>query len=355
MDLNNQGNGPDSSSNIVFKRKRGRPRKDQSQTPSGIYKGGHIQDHAGHVQFPPKFTMTDGNHSHQQNSPQQNDVTMVGQPVNGVIEATFEAGYFISIRIGNSESILRGVVLKPGHCLPPSFGKDLGPQIEMASGNAVPFSAGVHTPVQSSSTRGKCRAKPRKEPRLSQPSNGSSSGNDLIKLLGDRGSLVPVVLKPANLSSGLAPDIAALPALSKPAHLAGSKPALVNQTVLKQMEKKDNGQEASKLQGSGVKLTDDIMGELASDIAKKVTVSSRSNEMQSENRQPCGVFGNEQRRDLSKPFLVKPLHGMFSGPFNQFQSFPLNYGRPGKMTELLLGNVISKQAADVQNRGFSWH
>lgn len=39
---------------------------------------------------------------------------MIGQTVTGVVEATFDAGYLLAVRIGNSNITLRGAVFKPG-------------------------------------------------------------------------------------------------------------------------------------------------------------------------------------------------------------------------------------------------
>ncbi|CAI9787822.1 unnamed protein product [Fraxinus pennsylvanica] len=45
-------------------------------------------------------------------------MTMVGQAVTGVVEGAFGAGYVLNVRIGNSNTTLRGVVLEPGHYIP---------------------------------------------------------------------------------------------------------------------------------------------------------------------------------------------------------------------------------------------
>lgn len=54
---------------------------------------------------------------------------MVGQEVTGVVEATLDAGYLLSVRIGDSNTYLRGIVFKPGHYVPVTADNDVAPHV----------------------------------------------------------------------------------------------------------------------------------------------------------------------------------------------------------------------------------
>uniref|UniRef100_A0A1J3FB01 AT hook motif-containing protein n=2 Tax=Noccaea caerulescens TaxID=107243 RepID=A0A1J3FB01_NOCCA len=105
------------SGDFMAKRKRGRPRKHTKLEPNEQSLG----------PTPPGF-----NRSQQQQPRHRDDEeAMVGLPVTGVIEATFEAGYFLSVKVGNSDSVLRGVVFKPGRCDPVTDDNDVAPDVPM--------------------------------------------------------------------------------------------------------------------------------------------------------------------------------------------------------------------------------
>ncbi|GLJ30377.1 hypothetical protein SUGI_0601010 [Cryptomeria japonica] len=46
--------------------------------------------------------------------------SLIGQTVQGVLDGSFDAGYLITVRIGESDTIFRGVVFGPGLSIPPS-------------------------------------------------------------------------------------------------------------------------------------------------------------------------------------------------------------------------------------------
>lgn len=116
MEPNDQADQSINLSGMPLKRKRGRPRKDPSLKHTG---GAHI---------PPGFELA------QQHLPQITPVrteTVVGQTVNGVIDASFDGGYLLSVRIGNSNTNLRGVIFKPGHYVPVTTENDIAPHVQM--------------------------------------------------------------------------------------------------------------------------------------------------------------------------------------------------------------------------------
>ncbi|KAI7751042.1 hypothetical protein M8C21_032062 [Ambrosia artemisiifolia] len=102
------------------KRKRGRPRKDESMARN---EKRQPQTSIPPSQPPPTIAM----------NPIGNNHTMMGQVVTGVIDGVFDAGYLISIRIGPNNTILRGLVFKQGHYCPITPANDVMPHLKMCS------------------------------------------------------------------------------------------------------------------------------------------------------------------------------------------------------------------------------
>lgn len=91
------------------KRKRGRPRKDQSLKSPDASASVGVKEH-----LPPKI---------------KGPEPVLGQAVTGVVEAIFDSGYLLSVKIGNTK--MRGVVFKPGHCVPIAAANDVVPHLPM--------------------------------------------------------------------------------------------------------------------------------------------------------------------------------------------------------------------------------
>ncbi|KAL1206720.1 Protein METABOLIC NETWORK MODULATOR 1 [Cardamine amara subsp. amara] len=106
MEQPNQG----LSSSLTNKRKRGRPRRDESQTQQQMN--------------PPPLTSTDEN--------------MIGQVVSGVVEGSFEAGYFLNVKVADTDKQLRGVVFFPEKVTPVTPATDLFPQARMYAREHIP-------------------------------------------------------------------------------------------------------------------------------------------------------------------------------------------------------------------------
>ncbi|XP_052207741.1 protein METABOLIC NETWORK MODULATOR 1 [Diospyros lotus] len=156
MDQVNQGSNNEAPPNLPVKRKRGRPRKD------------HSLSHGKSVKVPPGFGGVNGNQFHDVDATENANDSIVGQAVTGVVEAAFDAGYLLTVKIGNSNVSLRGVVFKPGHFVPISAENDVAPHVQMISRNEVSF------PVQNQSrVRGR---RPRSRERNEQRGNLSGSG-----------------------------------------------------------------------------------------------------------------------------------------------------------------------------------
>ncbi|KAJ0261655.1 AT hook motif-containing protein [Hirschfeldia incana] len=110
-------NNHTTSADFMVKRKRGRPRK-------------HIKlDNDSNDRSPPGFSRT------QHQRPSLNDEAMVGEEVTGMIEATFEDGFLLSVKTGDSDTMLRGVVFKHGHFHPVSADNDVAPHVPMITRN----------------------------------------------------------------------------------------------------------------------------------------------------------------------------------------------------------------------------
>ncbi|CAH8363437.1 unnamed protein product [Eruca vesicaria subsp. sativa] len=103
-------NNHTTSAYFMVKRKRGRPRKHHKPDDSNNHS-------------PPGF-------SRSQHQSLQIDA-MVGQHVTGVIEAAFDDGFLLSVKVGDSDTMLRGVVFKPGHFHPVSTDNDVAPHVPM--------------------------------------------------------------------------------------------------------------------------------------------------------------------------------------------------------------------------------
>lgn len=117
-----QGDNSGASSVLPLKRGRGRPRKDPNLKQVKTALG------------PPGFDGAKGIRPIEVDRIDVNE-NMVGQAVTGVVEVTFAAGYILNVRIGNSNTTLRGVVLKPGHCVPITDENDIAPHVQMIGRN----------------------------------------------------------------------------------------------------------------------------------------------------------------------------------------------------------------------------
>lgn len=169
------------SGDFMAKRKRGRPRK-------------HLKLSSNEQSLgpPPGFSR-----SQQQPCQRDDDEAMVGQPVSGVIEATFEAGFLLSVKVGNSDSMLRGVVFKPGRCDPVSVDNDVAPDVPMIRRNSDVMHH--HGSAKGGGRKSRFREK--------RGSNVKSRALVPVPIQPARPTipknlLVPVVLQPVNLQNG---------------------------------------------------------------------------------------------------------------------------------------------------------
>eukprot|EP00252_Welwitschia_mirabilis_P017008 TRINITY_DN37814_c0_g1_i1.p1 TRINITY_DN37814_c0_g1~~TRINITY_DN37814_c0_g1_i1.p1 ORF type:complete len:188 (-),score=46.60 TRINITY_DN37814_c0_g1_i1:250-813(-) len=119
-----EGNVENSTAGLLAKRKRGRPRKsDTVLLPAEITNLGVISSSDGKLKRCP-HPEADGSHVC------QGSRSLIGQTVNGVIDGSFDAGYLVTVRIENDDSIYRGVIFGPGLSVPPSKITDIAPKVK---------------------------------------------------------------------------------------------------------------------------------------------------------------------------------------------------------------------------------
>uniref|UniRef100_A0A2N9EX36 AT hook motif-containing protein n=1 Tax=Fagus sylvatica TaxID=28930 RepID=A0A2N9EX36_FAGSY len=251
MDQAYQGSNPDGSADVPVKRKRGRPRKypkldleEKARVPRDQSLNRVEKD-----PVPPGFEGVNGNQPRQVDPIGDGNDVMMGQVVSGVIEAAFDAGYLLSVRVGNSNTTLRGVVFKPGHYMPVSAENDVVPDIQMIRRNEIPIPAEIYTQVHANNPRSRER-----EQNSNSHRNGTHPFNELpmvnqvprvvpqsANVVASKGkqvpsvavqtahpviprvNVVPVVLQPATLPNGISFANLSSPVSTQAAHLTASK------------------------------------------------------------------------------------------------------------------------------------
>ncbi|KAF5760481.1 hypothetical protein HanXRQr2_Chr16g0753991 [Helianthus annuus] len=114
---------------LPIKRKRGRPRKDESMARN---EKRQIQASIPSSQPPPMAAVTTLQPPPMvAMNPIGDNHNIMGQVVTGVIDGVFDAGYLISIRVGPNNTILRGLVFQQGHYCPITPTNDVTPHLKM--------------------------------------------------------------------------------------------------------------------------------------------------------------------------------------------------------------------------------
>lgn len=156
-----------SPANLPLKRKRGRPRKLQAATSSQPYPATNsshgvqvIPNQVDLAAFsdmrpqtlpfhtPSKIGVDPTAHfrnaslaHYSEVSPAQPNSAMassqktnglLGQTVCGTLDGTFEAGYLLTVKVGDTGHVLKGIVFDPHRCVPISEENDIAPLIPMA-------------------------------------------------------------------------------------------------------------------------------------------------------------------------------------------------------------------------------
>ncbi|XWS19427.1 hypothetical protein CRYUN_Cryun31cG0014900 [Craigia yunnanensis] len=125
MSSQNQGASFSSSADPPMKRKRGRPRKDES-----------VQGDNTPV-TPASDNLNKNKQSVGTSDPASDD--MVGQMVSGVVEGSFDAGYLLNVKVGDTNTHLRGVVFLPGRFTPITAATDVAPHAKMYKRKEIPI------------------------------------------------------------------------------------------------------------------------------------------------------------------------------------------------------------------------
>ncbi|XP_051125479.1 protein METABOLIC NETWORK MODULATOR 1-like [Andrographis paniculata] len=171
MDSVNQGENSENLSIVPAKRRRGRPPKDPSlkhAEAANLFHGS-----AAKQNNPPPPERSAGSES------------AIGQIVTGVIDGTFDAGYLLSVRIGDSNTRLRGMVFKPGGCVPITPENDIAPHLPMIRRQDIPL-----PPVNQGQSHGQ---KLGEQTPATTPSKRKYTPRRIAN-----GNLTPAVHQPAN-------------------------------------------------------------------------------------------------------------------------------------------------------------
>lgn len=181
------GNSSYAAVTLPVKQGRGRPRKDSSLKRVKT------------VHCPPGFKQTKEIQPQQVDRVNVADDGMIGQAVTGVVETAFDAGYFLNVRIGDSNINFRGVVFKPGHFDPVTEENDVAPHVPMIKRNDI------HLPVRNQvQVHGHDQ---RPQVNVSAPTAAPPSGH----FVRAHGAVVPVVHQPVNPTNGSPPTMQAPP------------------------------------------------------------------------------------------------------------------------------------------------
>ncbi|XP_042419134.1 uncharacterized protein LOC122007341 isoform X2 [Zingiber officinale] len=157
-----------SPANLPLKRKRGRPRKLQAATSSQPYPASNsshgvqvIPNQVDLAAFsgmrpqtlpfhtPSKIGVDPTAHS------RSASFAHYSETVCGTLDGTFEAGYLLTVKVGDTGHVLKGIVFDPHRCVPISEENDIAPLIPMArpigtfySSTEKPSQALVSVPVR---------------------------------------------------------------------------------------------------------------------------------------------------------------------------------------------------------------
>eukprot|EP01018_Ginkgo_biloba_P002033 Gb_06595 [translate_table: standard] len=105
-------------------KRRGRPRKgDTVLLPGEIAALGVLPSSDGRS-VKPRLADNESSQSGLGNN------SLIGQTVHGVLDGSFDAGYLITVRVGQSDTVFRGVVFGPGLSIPPSKINDIASNVK---------------------------------------------------------------------------------------------------------------------------------------------------------------------------------------------------------------------------------
>ena len=98
LNLASTSSPPPVANDLLAKRKRDRPRKDEQEN----------------ARVTPNL-----------------DVNLVGKTVSGVVVGSFDAGYILNVKVDDSDTKLRGIVFARGKVMPVTPSNDVAPNVKM--------------------------------------------------------------------------------------------------------------------------------------------------------------------------------------------------------------------------------
>ncbi|KAJ1405591.1 hypothetical protein SESBI_25733 [Sesbania bispinosa] len=212
MNQQNQNQGFGSPSNVPMKRKRGRPRKEESVAQGENVPGMHKSDN-----------VLNSNQTVAETA--DCDDEMVGKVVTGVIDGTFNAGYLLNVKVADTDTFLRGLVFLPGQVNPITAENDVAPHVKMIKRKEFPMpilnpQTEVHGSVPSSVQCSKQSFEPEKQVPVSEEQvlpTEIHSGNSISIENQSASTLIPMADLPKNQTSISIEGIP--PGISEPGHV----------------------------------------------------------------------------------------------------------------------------------------
>lgn len=348
----NQGSNSNIPGNVPAKRRRGRPRKDQSKRSEN-------------ARIPSRFEGVNANLPPQVESINVANDAMVGQVVSGVVDASFDAGYLLTVRVGNSDTILRGIVFKPGRYVPVSSENDVAPHVQMIQRSEIhpPARNEHHGNFQGNET--------------AHPWNGSSPANHVPRAanvqvskgkqvqkvatqivahpVGERGTLVPVVLQPACQSNEapptnpVPPDIQAAPkdkqvaaaAVQGPHSSNGSTSNSQISAVTNIVKNEDHFHQTPMelvydAECRSMQMPSMPFETLLDEVVKRSQVASQSEEGQIQEIRGSGL-NLEEGHEMNQVLTIEPLQEVQQNHHHHTPAVPLHLDNTSgsRMTQLL--------------------
>lgn len=364
MNQDNQVSNKEASANVTMKRKRGRPRKHPRQNLNHRdnavprFQNLNLRENA-HADVPPGFQGVNGTRLRPVDGNNNTNDVVVGQVVHGVIEAAFDAGYLLNVKVGNSETTLRGVVLKHGHYVPVSAHNDVAPNVQMVRRNEIPFPEENYSQVPVSNSQSKGRSEQLVNPyRNGTPSLGTSKGKDgaSISIQTASPAFSKNIYQPVSLSNG--PTVTKQPSSvpRQAIHPEASKVKPVTEAVIPSNGSKSTdpvqhvGNQVFPLQAQispqgmlsqppsqvlleaeakSMKLPGMPFEKLLTEVIKRIHPPSHSEEAQNGNRDDDA--NTDQALSIEPLQAVQPNVNVHSASLSKtFENF-----KTGKMTELL--------------------
>ncbi|CAL0309752.1 unnamed protein product [Lupinus luteus] len=397
MDHQYPNNTPDGSGDVPLKRKRGRPRKyprPDSEESSYMLFGQNKKPNLGsgeQTSLPPGYEGFNGNQQLQRDQENGSNDALVGQAVSGLIEAVFDAGYLLNVRVGDSDTTLRGLVFKPGRYVPISPENDVAPGVPMIRRNEVPFPSGTTSQVQNPLLKERNQKDVNVHRNESLTMNGSpivpqvpegavtpinmvaSSGKNApssaaqTTLQLPSSNMVPVLVQPDNFSNGVPisnqpSQVMAHISLGSGETVSKEIPVSGNQAITSHTQTSPNMFSSSMpsegvphyqpssnvLNGDGtnsVRAPSLPFEHLATEVVNRVQPPSAAMDTETDNinstekillKDPS-IGKEDKTNDMDQPAPIKPVQAVQSHPHEYSASVPTfsDYARTGKMTELL--------------------